>query len=78
MLPNRLPYEFESNGGETIMLDREIVNVHTTPQDLDPWYLADDPNDEYPHLTEEDGHGYATDLPEFVARDLDWISSEDF
>lgn len=26
--------------------DHEIVNVHTTPQDLDPWYLADDPNDD--------------------------------
>ncbi len=27
-------------------IDRpEIVNVHTTPQELDPWYLADDPDD---------------------------------
>jgi hypothetical protein len=67
MLPNRLPQEFESSKGERIAMaydmDENLVNIHTTAQDLDPWYVSPDADDEYAR-DYVDAHGFSPDWRE--------------
>lgn len=44
-------------------MDENIVNVHTTAQDLDPWYVSPDADDEYAR-DYADAHGFSPDWRE--------------